>query len=61
VDRITTTLSYPSALGDSEEPLLDVGNEAGDLVGPNGAICGSVGPNDGPQPVLAVGGAGASR
>jgi hypothetical protein len=61
VDRITATSSYPSALGEREESLLDVGNEAGDLVGANGAIRGSVGTNDCPQPVLAVCGAGASR
>jgi len=54
-------LLYPSALGDSEESLLDVGNEARDLVGANGAIRGSVSTNDCPQPVLAVCGAVASR
>jgi hypothetical protein len=48
VDRITAAPLYPSALGDSEESLLDVGNEAGDLVGANGAIRGSVGTNDCP-------------
>jgi len=61
VDRITATSLYPSALSESEESLLDVGNEAGDLVGANGAIRISVGTNDCPQPVLAMRGAGAGR
>jgi hypothetical protein len=60
VERMTAASLYPSAL-DSEESLLDVGNEARDLVGANGAIRGSVSTNDCPQPVLAVCGAGASR
>jgi hypothetical protein len=52
---------YPSAIGDSEESLLDVGNEPGDLVSVNGAIRRSVGTDDCPQPVMAVCDAGPSR